>query len=299
MFPILLMLTVCIHRKQVERNAGGSNQSRRPANPERAQETAETRSNPKSEDEAVVNNGRRPSDGKNAHTAISQTGQPRTIRSSGNRGEAARESEDEKEGSGTEHDPLIAPGGAEGKFEEDDNNTGGAGRNSSEDIQEEQDTPVETSQKTGGDDETSDTLRASADGLLEGAAGGDGGRFQGMRSRMKKAGKGLLPKKNPASSARRRKETEDAAPVGVDGKDEERLETAGGTSSGDILPDAGGKSTAREAGGGDRNDDGGGEMTPGGQADDSDTARCACPCPCCFLRTRSDVHPRADIAKRG
>lgn len=274
------MWTVCVRRNQIERNAGGSNQSPRSVEPERAQETPEPKSDTKSEGDAAANDGRLPADGRTSNSTINPTGQPRKKRNAGSRGDAARHSEEEKDGSGTEHDPLIAPGRSTAeKSEGDDYNNGGPGRSISEDIREEHNNPVENAQKTdGGDDETGDTLRASTDGgLLEDAAGGDGGRFQGMRSRMKKAGKGLLAKKAPGLPARRRKGAEDAAPGGVGGKDEEQPEAAEGTNPRDALPDAGGKGRTREAGDGDDND--GGQPPPKGPADESDTARCAC---CCF-----------------
>ena len=124
--------------------------------------------------------------------------------------------------------------------------------------------------------ETNEALLASTDGgLLEDAAVGDGGRFQGMRSRMKKAGKGFLPKKTSGSSARRRKGTDDAAPGEVVGKDEKQPEPVEGTNAGDTLPGDGGESTAREAGGEDGDGSGGGQKPSERPGDESDTARCA------------------------
>lgn len=275
--------TVCIHRKQIERNAEGLNQSPRSAGPDPGQETPETKSDTKSEGEAVVNDGRLSADWGKPNSNINPSGQRRPKRNAEGGGDAARKSEEEKDGSGTEHDPLIAAGrSAERKSEDDDynDNNGRAGRSNSEETQEEHNTPpAENEQKAGGGGETDDALCTSTDGgLLEDAAGGDGGRFQGMRSRMKKAGKGFLPKKSSGPSAPRRNDTDDAAPGGVVGKGEKQPETAKGTNSGDPSPDAGAKSTTGEAGGGngDDGDDGGrGQKPLEGPADESDTARCA------------------------
>lgn len=258
--------TVCKHRQKIERNAGVSSQSPLHAGPARAQEAPERTRDTEPE------RGGADIDEKNANPSINQTGHPKTKRNARNGRGAARKSEEENDGSGTEHDPLIAPGrNAEGKPGGDDHNSKG--------TQEELNTPIDNEQKTGGEDETNDNLLATTDGgLHEDVAGGDGGRFQGMRSRMKKAGKGFLPKKSAGSSARRRKDPEDSAPDGVGGGEEEKTETAGGISSGDTLPDAGGKNIARDGSGGNGDDDGGGQSPPGGPADDSDTARCACCC---------------------
>lgn len=123
----------------------------------------------------------------------------------------------------------------------------------------------------------------NANDPLEGA-GGDGGRFQGMRSRMKQAGKGLMTKKGP--SVRRGKETENQASGKTTGKNDEQpgmtgrtsSETMGGRSSGDTLSDTEGEVEQERAGKARGEDNSpsraaGGENTPKNRGDDSDTAR--------------------------
>ncbi len=231
---------------------------------------------------------RRPSDERDVRggtITTSQTGQP-TKRNSGDvrgtaRGKDAvlpRSSEDEKEDSGAEHDPLLSPGRVVERKAEDDNVGEG---NQPESVGYEKKAGVENDKGAKGGGEGSENLRASPDEPLADAAGGESGRFQGMRSRMKKAGRGLLTKKSSTPSVRRRKGTDDAALGGTIGKEGQQSETAEGTSSGDILSEAGGEGMARGTGDGGEDEDG--QNQSGDPADDSDTPRCAY----CLHKSRS------------
>lgn len=244
-----------------------------------SEEPRKTKSGAKSKGGAVDSGNRRPSDERDPRggsTTTNQTGQPTKGNSGDVRGTAKgkdaalpRSSEDEKEDSGTEHDPLLSPDRVVERKAENDK----GGGNQPEGVEEEKKAGVENDKGAKVDGEGGENIRASTDQPLADAAGGDSGRFQGMRSRMKKAGKGLLTKKTSASSVRRRKGTDDAALGGTSGKEGELSEMAEGTSSGDTLPKAGVEGMARGTGDGGEDEDG--QNQTGGPADDSDTARCA------------------------
>ena len=236
---------------------------------------------------AVDSGNRRSSDERNSlggtTTTANRTGQPQADRNSRDSRGAANEkdiapprsSEGEKESSGTEHDPLSPGRGAERKAGDDN---GGEGGNQPESVEEEKKADVEHDNGEKGDDEGGGNLLAGTNELLADTAGGDSGRFQGMRSRMKKAGKGLLTKKSPTSSAGRRKGTDDAALGATSGKEGQQSEAVERTSSGDTLPDAGSEGLMRQTGGAREDKDGGGRNLTEDPADGSDTARCAsCP----------------------
>lgn len=121
------------------------------------------------------------------------------------------------------------------------------------------------------------SLGNGADDFPEDTVSGDGGRFQGMRSRMKKAGKGLMTKKTSASSARREKDADDVVTAGTREMNQEQPGPAEMTSSGETLPDTedeGGRVVRagvaqRSEGGGSRGADR--RIPTGGPRDDSDT----------------------------
>lgn len=195
------------------------------------------------------------------------------------------QSDNEVGGSGTEHDPLIPEGRTS---ERKPRNGDGAVTGKQPEAAQEEKKDEREAVRTAGDADGVGTAAPvdHANDPLEGAAGGDGGRFRGMRSRMKQAGKGLMTKKSPASSFRRGKEAENQASSETTRKKDEQpgtmgltsSETTGGTSSGDTLSDTEGEGEEERAGraGGEDNrviGADGVQNTPEHRGDDSDTAR--------------------------
>ncbi|CAB1115363.1 unnamed protein product [Ectocarpus sp. CCAP 1310/34] len=202
----------------------------------------------------------------------------------GKEGTPAVQSDNDVGGSGTEHDPLIPVGRTSERTPR--NGDGAITRKQPETTQEEKKAEREAVQAAGDADGVGTAAPGdNANDLAEGAAGGDGGRFRGMRSRMKQAGKGLMKKKSPASSVRRGKEGENQASSETTRKKVEQpgtmgrtsSGTTGGTSSGDTLSDTEGEGEEEKAGKAGREANSligasGVQNTPENRGDDSDTA---------------------------
>lgn len=197
------------------------------------------------------------------------------------------EEKEKDEGSGAEHNLLIPHDKIKDRRPNynQDNNSVEEGGNQSESSNEGNKSGIEKAQRVDDGDGISNALRGSADSPLEGATGGDGGRFQGMRNRMKKAGKGLISKKNPTLSIQRGEgaEVEDADRAGEarEKGGEPASETMEGTNSGDNLAGAGSKGKAKGAAavvgdGGGRDRVAGDRNLPEGPVDGSGSSRCVC-----------------------
>ncbi|CAM9757050.1 unnamed protein product [Ectocarpus sp. 8 AP-2014] len=286
----------------VERTSGGSIESPRSGGANLPRETLDAKGDAKSRGQAERANSRNDSDrGDSARDTGSRnnnrTGQA-TARGSlqaggrgsdvehnvGKEGTPAVQSDNEVGGSGTEHDPLIPEGRTP---ERKPRNGDGAVTGKKPEIAQEEKKAEREALQTAGDADGVGTAAPgdNANDPLEGAAGGDGGRFRGMRSRMKQAGKGLMTKKSPASSVRREKEAENQVSSETARKKDEQpgtmgrtsSGTTGGTSSGDTLSDTEGEGEEERAGkaGGEDNSligAGGVQNTPENRGDDSDTA---------------------------
>ncbi|CAM9156600.1 unnamed protein product [Ectocarpus fasciculatus] len=289
-------------REEVERTSGGSTESPRSGGAKLPRETLESKGDARFRDQAERANNRIDSERGDAARDTGSRNNNRTGQATARgspqaggsgsgvehnvvkEGTPAVQSDNKVGGSGTEYDPLTEDRTSERKPRNDED--GVATGKQPETAQEDKKAEREAVQ-TAGD---ADGVGIAAPGditnePLEGAAGGDGGRFQGMRSRMKQAGKGLMTKKGPASSVRRGKEAENQASGEATRKKDEQpgttmrtsSGTTRGTSSGDTLSDTEGEGeeeTAGKAGGEDnsRSRAGGGENAPENRGDDSDTA---------------------------
>ncbi|CAN0133352.1 unnamed protein product [Ectocarpus sp. 6 AP-2014] len=289
-------------REEVERTSGGSIESPRSGGANLPRETLDTKGDAKSRGQAERANSLIDSDrGDSARDTGSRnnnrTGQATATGSLqaggkgsgvehdvGKEGTPAVQSDNEVGGSGTEHDPLIPEGGTSERKPR--NGDGAVTGKQPETAQEEKKAEREAVQTAGDADGVGTAVPGdNANDPLEGAAGGDGGRLRGMRSRMKQAGKGLMTKKSPASSVRRGKEAENQASSGTARKKDEQpgtmgrtsSGTTGGTSSGDTLSDTEVEREEERAGKAGAEDNsligaGGVQNTPGNRGDDSDTA---------------------------
>ncbi|CAM9602015.1 unnamed protein product [Ectocarpus sp. 13 AM-2016] len=289
-------------REEVERTSGGSIESPRSGGANLPRETPEAKGDAKSRGQAERANSRIDSDrgdstrdtgsrNNNRTGQATARGSPQTggrgsgvERNVGMEGTPAVQSGNDVGGSGTEHDPLIPEGRTSERKPRNGDDV--VTRKQPEAAQVEKKAEREAVQTAGDADGVGTAAPGdNANDPLEGAAGGDGGRFRGMRSRMKQAGKGLMTKKSPASSVRGGKEAENQAISETTRRKDEQPGTMGrtssgttrGTSSGDTLSDTEGEGEKEKAGkAGDEDNSlieaGGVQNTPENRGDDSDTA---------------------------
>ncbi|CAM9570631.1 unnamed protein product, partial [Hapterophycus canaliculatus] len=279
-------------RAEAEREAGVSGQSPRSADSEQSREAVEAKSDSRSQGGAVDVDGRGLADETGLRSGnslgTSRKGQPRNLDdSSGSSGESGAKIEVGAKGviSPASKSEEVGVGGIERSVLNSSDSVARkqpeGGRDNAKGDQaetaKERDPGERKTQELGdGDEAGAAALGRGADDLPEDTVSGDGGRFQGMRSRMKKAGKGLMTKKAPPSSARREKGVDDEGVVGTRDKNEEQPEPAGETSSGDTVPGTGDEGRGGRVGVGRRNESqgsraAGGRNPTGDPADNSDT----------------------------
>lgn len=230
----------------MEQDIGLSNQSPRSVGSGQPREAVEVMSDTRSEGGPVDIDGRRRVDERISRignsSGDSRAEQLKKRDNSSGRGgviNQTRKSEDGDIGGIDSSSPFVSDGGmAQRQSEAGNNNKTG---DQAESAKEGDPAKSETPGPGDANELGAPALGRGADDILEDPGNGDGGRFQGMRSRMKKAGKSLMTKKGPASTARGEKEGDDEVGGGTREKNEEEEEPdpAKLTSSEGTLPDTG------------------------------------------------------------